>query len=76
MSGISDLIAEMTGQSDPHLPRARVEKAVVAATAPFTVTWQGQTVSCPRLASYTPVTGHVVAVLVQPPSLLVLGQII
>jgi len=80
------LAAEL--QRDPRpqgAPVCWLEQATVTAvtaggaadgSALCTVTWRGETHEAAYLASYTPVVGHVVAVVVQPPSLLVLGRVI
>jgi hypothetical protein len=40
------------------------------------VTWRGATCNLPYLASYTPVVGHHVMLLVQPPQAVITGRII
>ena len=40
------------------------------------VTWRGLTVYAAYVASYTPVVGHTVLLLVQPPQLTILGRLV
>jgi hypothetical protein len=81
------LVAEMTRGKPPQgAPSAWCEPAVIASVtagaaadgnAAAVVTWRGQAVGAAYLASYTPVAGHNVIVLYQPPGgLLILGRVI
>jgi hypothetical protein len=45
-------------------------------TALCTITWLGTDVAAPYLSSYTPVAGHVVAVVRTGPQLLIIGRIV
>lgn len=86
-TNVSKLAEEiMRGRPPQGAPSAWIEPATVATVtaggaadgnALVTVTWRGQSVQAAYLAAYTPVAGHVVAVLYQPPGgLLILGHII
>jgi hypothetical protein len=86
-SNVSKLAAEiLRGKPPQGAPSAWAEPATVAAVsaggaadgnALVTVTWRGQSTKAAYLASYTPVVGHVVVVLYQPPGgLLILGRVI
>jgi hypothetical protein len=86
-SNIAKLAAEIARGKPPQgAPSAWAEPAVVATVAAgaaadgnalATVTWRGQAVQAAYLASYTPVAGHTVVVLYQPPGgLLILGRVI
>ena len=86
--GAARLAAELTGSVSPgSRPRAWVEPGVVKAVAAgyvgdagsdatMTVTWRGVDVPCSFLASYSPVAGDVVLLLVQPPSLICLDRLV
>lgn len=85
--GARKLTREVQGaRRPPGTPRSWVEQAVVKTVtaagaadgnALVTVTWRGQDVFASYLSSYTPVAGHVVAVVIQPPSLpLILSRVI
>lgn len=79
--------AEISRDRPPQgTPASWVEQATVTTVtagaasdgnAAVTVTWRGSAVPATYLAAYTPTVGHVVAVVVQPPStLLILGRVI
>lgn len=81
--GIARLAAELTGSTSPGArPQAWVEPAVLKAiatgylqTPTITVTWRDTDVPASYLDSYTPKVDDVVLLLIQPPSLVVLGKL-
>jgi hypothetical protein len=81
--GFARLAAELTGStSSGARPRAWVEPGLVKAVAgdydtaaTVTVTWRNTDVPVSYLDSYSPAAGDVVLILVQPPSLIVLGKL-
>jgi hypothetical protein len=84
---IARLAAEiLRGKPTQGSLQVSVEPATVASVAAgaaadgnalATLTWRGQSVQAPYLASYTPTAGHTVAVLyLQPGGLLIMGRII
>jgi hypothetical protein len=81
--GLTRLANELTGGATPGArPRCWVEPGVVKAVAgdydtaaTVTVTWRGTDVAVSYLDSYTPAQGDVVLILVQIPSLIVLGKL-
>jgi hypothetical protein len=81
--GLARLAAELTGSvSSGTRPRCWVEPGVVTSIAggylqsdTVVVTWRNTDVPVSYLDSYTPTAGDVVAILVQPPSLIVLGKL-
>ena len=86
-NSVSKLAAEiLRGKPPQGAPSAWAEPATVAAVtaagaadgnALVTLTWRGQSVQAAYLSSYTPVVGHTVAVLYQPPGApLILGRIV
>lgn len=78
--------AEISRDRPPQgAPPSWFEQAVVASVAAgaasdgnalVTVTWHGASVQAAYLSSYSPTVSHTVLVLVQPPSLLILGRVI
>lgn len=51
--------------------------AAADGNALVTISWRGQSLNASYLSTYTPTVGHVVAVVIQPPSLpLILSRVI
>lgn len=86
-SGRARLAAELAGATQPgNRPDCWCEPGVVTtvitgyladpADAVVTVTWRNTVVPVSYVSSYTPVEGDVVLLLIQPPSVIVLGRIV
>lgn len=83
-TGAARLAGELTGASAPaNTPRLWMEQGVVTSAVPgylenpiVTVTWRDTVVPVSYVNTYTPVEGDVVLLLIQPPSVIVLGRVI
>lgn len=84
--GVRRASAEVSRDRPPQgTPASWFEQATVTTVsagaaadgnALVTVTWRGSPVQAAYLSSYAPTVSHNVLVLVQPPSLLILGRVI
>lgn len=84
--GRRKVTAELAGLNSPgavasaHMETAEVTAVTVGGGADgqnlVTVRWRGRTVRAARCASYSPVVGHKVLVLVQGPRLIVIDRLV
>ena len=83
-SGRQRLLAELTGATAPgNGTRCWVEQGVIRAVAGgymqdpiVTVRWRGTDIEASRMADYDPTDGDVVLLLIQPPSVVILGRVL
>jgi hypothetical protein len=86
MNPLTELVDELRGVNGPgEWPTSWVEPGTVLSVtagaaedgnALAEVTWRGLSVEAAYLSTYTPVVGHVVLLLVQPPQLTILGRVV
>lgn len=82
MSGLRRVTDELAALDRPQL---RMEQGTVVTVTPggaadgnslAVVSWRGTNVACPYPSTYTPVVGHVVLLLIDPPRVVIVARLI
>jgi hypothetical protein len=77
---LADQIAAAGGTDAMRMEQGTITVVAAGAAldgnAKVTVSWRGTSIFCPYPSTYTPVVGHVVLLLIQPPQVVIVARLI